>query len=62
MGGPLGVGVQLDVGHAGQAGLDLLRRLFSSSGAILALTRNISFSRSLSVSTVFGVNCATLAT
>mmetsp|Transcript_32976 Transcript_32976/g.77337 ORF Transcript_32976/g.77337 Transcript_32976/m.77337 type:complete len:391 (-) Transcript_32976:501-1673(-) len=35
---------------------------FSSSGAIWARTRNISFWRSLAVSTVLGVNCAVLAT
>ncbi len=38
------------------------RCLLSSSGSMRALTRNISFSRSLAVSTVFGVNWATLAT
>src|SRR5690606_11229695 len=34
----------------------------SSAGSMRALTRNISFCRSLAVSTVFGVNCAVLAT
>ena len=54
--------IQPYIGHAGQAGLDLCDMFLSSSGEIWALTRNISFSRSLAVSTVLGVNWATSAT
>ena len=49
---PLRLGVELEPGDAGHAGLDVFRWRRSGSGGICALTRNISFWRSLAVSTV----------
>ncbi len=60
---PFGLRIELDIGHAGEAGLHLPDVFAAAAPAdIRALTRNISFCRSSAVSTVLGVNCATSAT
>ncbi len=56
---PDGLRIKPDIGHAGQPGFDILYILLQQLLRDLCPHRNVSFWRSSSVSTVFGVNWAT---
>lgn len=60
--GPGFVGVEAHPGHAGQAGLDQFLVVAKEVAIHLGLDAEHEFCRSVSVSTVLGVNCAVSAT